>query len=95
MFYTRFSFKSQLQEAFDYIGSGRMVYEMERNNFPEPHGTYLETINLNHISSIVEVNQVAHRDENKLWIHRDPVGGRNETISAEVSMMCMFFISRL
>ena len=76
-----------LQEAFDYIGSGRMVYEMERNDFPLPKDTHLSTISLNHISSILEVNQLANRDENKLWIHRDPISSKNVNISAEVTVV--------
>lgn len=74
-------------EAFDYIGSGRMVYEMERGNFPLPYGSHLAEISLRHISSIVEVNQLAHRDDGKLWIHRDPVSGSNATIATEVDRL--------
>ena len=63
-----------------------MVYEMERGNFPLPYGSHLAEISLRHISSIVEVNQLAHRDDGKLWIHRDPVSGSNATIATEVSV---------
>lgn len=38
-----------LQETFDYIGSSRMVYDMERDKFP---------LRLDNIHSFVELNQV-------------------------------------
>lgn len=63
-----------LQEAFDYIGSDRMVHEMKQNNFPENQDKYnLQEINLSHISHFVEVNQLAYRDHGKVWIHTDPI----------------------
>lgn len=63
-----------LQEAFDYIGSDRMVHEMKQDNFPENQDKYnLQEINLSHISHFVEVNQLAYRDQGKVWIHTDPV----------------------
>ncbi|XP_045210180.2 nicastrin-like isoform X2 [Mercenaria mercenaria] len=61
-------------EAFDYIGSGRMVYDMENNLFPSSvTGKYIQKINFRHISHFVEVNQLAYRDEGKVWIHTDPI----------------------
>ncbi|KAL4228444.1 hypothetical protein ACF0H5_011490 [Mactra antiquata] len=61
-------------EAFDYIGSGRMVEDMIRNQFPSSEGSqYLKQINLDHISHIIEVNQLAFRDNGKVWIHTDPI----------------------
>lgn len=44
---TGFSFL--LQETFDYIGSSRMVYDMEKDKFP---------LRLDNIHSFVELNQV-------------------------------------
>ena len=75
-----------MKEAFDYIGSGRMVYDMEHRNFPLDYGHHLSEISLHHIDSIVEVNQLAHTDEGKLWIHSDPVSGSNASIATEVSI---------
>lgn len=43
---------TMLQETFDYIGSSRMVYDMEKDKFP---------LRLENIHSFVELNQV--RDE--------------------------------
>ena len=82
---------SLLKEAFDYIGSGRMVYDMEHRNFPLDYGHHLSEISLHHISSIVEVNQLGHTDEGKLWIHRDPISGSNVSMATEVSIKLSFF----
>lgn len=42
------------QETFDYIGSSRMVYDMENNQFP---------LDLDNVHSILEVGQVSQRPE--------------------------------
>lgn len=53
-----FLFITLLQETFDYIGSSRMVYDMEKDKFP---------LRLENIHSFVELNQV--RDElGDIWI---------------------------
>ncbi|KAL3885712.1 hypothetical protein ACJMK2_025758 [Sinanodonta woodiana] len=74
-------------EAFDYIGSSRLVYDMQRNQFPLPlsGAAYLHPVTLDHISHFVEVNQLAYRDDNKLWIHTDPISRKN--ISVEIDTM--------
>uniref|UniRef100_A0A8B9BTK5 Nicastrin n=1 Tax=Anser brachyrhynchus TaxID=132585 RepID=A0A8B9BTK5_9AVES len=46
-------------ETFDYIGSSRMVYDMEKDKFP---------LRLDNIHSFVELNQVALRNGSVLWI---------------------------
>lgn len=40
------------QETFDYIGSSRMVYDMEKDKFP---------LRLDNIHSFVELNQVREK----------------------------------
>ncbi|CAL1537186.1 unnamed protein product [Lymnaea stagnalis] len=65
-------------EAFDYIGSSRMVYEMKKNGFPQKYkdgsATYLHKIELKHLDQIVELNQVGHRNDfDSLWSHTDPL----------------------
>ncbi|KAL8588743.1 hypothetical protein ACOMHN_042085 [Nucella lapillus] len=66
-------------EAFDYIGSSRMVYEMQNGRFPvdfsddDKEDVNLQRINLTHIAQFVELSQVGMRqDENSLWLHVDP-----------------------
>ncbi|XP_067679612.1 nicastrin-like isoform X2 [Haliotis asinina] len=65
-------------ESFDYIGSSRMVYDMESNStqFPQEikkNVVSLQEIRLENIHSFLEVNQVGLRDQGKLWIHTDPI----------------------
>ncbi|XP_075764451.1 nicastrin isoform X1 [Pelodiscus sinensis] len=62
-------------ETFDYIGSSRMVYDMERNKFP---------VRLENIHSFLELSQVALRNSSALWVHTDPVSGRNESVRPQV-----------
>ncbi|XP_059179733.1 nicastrin-like isoform X2 [Physella acuta] len=61
-------------ESFDYIGSSRVVYDMEQGVFPQAESkdkTYLSNISLEHINQIVEINQVGYRDGGSLWAHTD------------------------
>ncbi|KAM6948790.1 nicastrin [Aplochiton taeniatus] len=72
IFYTFFQ-----GETFDYIGSSRMVYDMESEKF---------VIDLDNIHSILEIGQVGLRD-GSLWVHSDPVSrGRNVTVDGEVGL---------
>ncbi|XP_075699452.1 nicastrin isoform X2 [Rhinoderma darwinii] len=65
-------------EVFDYIGSSRMVYDMEKGKFP---------IRLNNIHSFVELSQVALRSNSSLWMHTDPVSRSNDSVNTEVERM--------
>lgn len=62
-------------ETFDYIGSSRMVYDMEKGKFPVP---------LENIASFVELGQVALRTSLELWMHTDPMSQTNESVKAQV-----------
>lgn len=72
-------------EAFDYIGSSRMVYDMRKGNFPsslkDTDKTFLQKINLDSLDQFVELSQVGMRsDKNSLWMHVDPnFYNRNKT----------------
>ncbi|KAJ8272554.1 hypothetical protein GJAV_G00090570 [Gymnothorax javanicus] len=65
-------------EAFDYIGSSRMVYDMEKGKF---------VIDLENIHSILEVGQVGLGADNKLWLHSDPISRKNISINSEVAKL--------
>uniref|UniRef100_A0A8C6PNN3 Nicastrin n=1 Tax=Nothobranchius furzeri TaxID=105023 RepID=A0A8C6PNN3_NOTFU len=67
-------------ETFDYIGSSRMVFDMERNQ---------SIIDLDNVHSVLEVGQVGLHGDTKLWLHSDPVSRRNSSIDEEV---CVFFL---
>uniref|UniRef100_A0A1A7XF90 Nicastrin n=1 Tax=Iconisemion striatum TaxID=60296 RepID=A0A1A7XF90_9TELE len=62
-------------ETFDYIGSSRMVFDMERNQ---------SIIDLDNVHSVLEVGQVGLHGDTKLWLHSDPVSRRNSSINEEV-----------
>lgn len=42
-----------LQETFDYIGSSRMVYDMQNNEF---------VVDLDNVHSVLEIGQVSFTD---------------------------------
>ncbi|XP_063803017.1 nicastrin isoform X2 [Pseudophryne corroboree] len=65
-------------EVFDYIGSSRMVYDMEKGRFP---------VKLSNIHSFVELSQVALRNSSMLWAHTDPVSRSNDSVDTEVQQM--------
>ena len=83
-----------LQEAFDYIGSSRMLYEMERKNFPaerdedflgtetEPSEDEPHSVSLDNLYAMLELSQVGHSGET--WIHSDPVSGRSPAVKTQV-----------
>ncbi|XP_049736932.1 nicastrin [Elephas maximus indicus] len=62
-------------ETFDYIGSSRMVYDMEKGKFP---------VKLENIDSFVELGQVALRTSLELWMHTDPMSQKNESVRNQV-----------
>ncbi|BFZ13785.1 hypothetical protein BsWGS_16824 [Bradybaena similaris] len=74
-------------ETFDYIGSSRMVYDMNLGKFPQEYDAsttdrYLHNITLEHLDQILELNQVGLRgDGGELWAHVD--GLNNESIKVE------------
>ncbi|GAB1601857.1 nicastrin-like isoform X1 [Argonauta hians] len=83
-------------EAFDYIGSSRMVYDMENGNFPtcvrKSGGVTLchalHKIGLNHLSHFLEVDQLGFREgqPENVWLHTDPIS-YNTSISTEIDAL--------
>eukprot|EP00105_Crassostrea_gigas_P015788 XP_011432903.1 PREDICTED: nicastrin isoform X2 [Crassostrea gigas] len=67
-------------EAFDYIGSTRMLYDMDKGALPLK-------LKMDHVDRIVEVNQLAYREEGRIWIHADPVSRNDPNISSEIDDM--------
>ncbi|XP_051236191.1 nicastrin [Dicentrarchus labrax] len=62
-------------ETFDYIGSSRMVYDMQNNQF---------AVDLDNVHSVLEIGQVGLHTESKLWLHSDPVSRKNSSVNDEV-----------
>ncbi|KAM9845144.1 LOW QUALITY PROTEIN: nicastrin [Aulostomus maculatus] len=65
-------------ETFDYIGSSRMVYDMENNQF---------AVDLDNVHSVLEIGQVRLRADSQLWLHSDPVSRRNGSVNEEVKKL--------
>ncbi|XP_015267604.1 PREDICTED: nicastrin [Gekko japonicus] len=61
-------------ESFDYIGSSRMAYDMQKNKFP---------IRLENIDCFLELGQIALTNSSVLWMHTDPVS--QKSLSVEVT----------
>uniref|UniRef100_A0A2K6UY09 Nicastrin n=1 Tax=Saimiri boliviensis boliviensis TaxID=39432 RepID=A0A2K6UY09_SAIBB len=69
-------------ETFDYIGSSRMVYDMEKGKFP---------VQLENVDSFVELGQVCKTTTSsldfyllELWMHTDPMSQKNESVRSQV-----------
>uniref|UniRef100_A0A669FC45 Nicastrin n=1 Tax=Oreochromis niloticus TaxID=8128 RepID=A0A669FC45_ORENI len=61
-------------ETFDYIGSSRLVYDMDNKQFP---------LDLDNVHSVVEIGQVCIILL-VLWVHTDPVSRRNSSVNEEL-----------
>ncbi|XP_064031886.1 nicastrin isoform X2 [Pogoniulus pusillus] len=66
------------RETFDYIGSSRMVYDMQQEKFP---------LGLDNIHSFLELSQVALSTGSRLWLHTDPISRLNLSVEAQVRHM--------
>ncbi|KAK6963919.1 nicastrin [Biomphalaria glabrata] len=68
-------------ETFDYIGSSRAVYDIQKGIFPQEYSSEdknsVSKLNLTHIDQFVELNQVGLRDNSSLWAHVDPISQPN------------------
>ncbi|XP_038017912.1 nicastrin [Motacilla alba alba] len=65
-------------EAFDYIGSSRLVFDMEQDKFP---------LRLENIGAFLELGQVSLRNDSVLWMHTDPVSRRNQSVDSQVRIL--------
>uniref|UniRef100_A0A3Q3XES1 Nicastrin n=1 Tax=Mola mola TaxID=94237 RepID=A0A3Q3XES1_MOLML len=65
-------------ETFDYIGSSRMVYDMQNNQF---------AVDLNNVHSFLEIGQVGLRSDSKLWLHSDQLSRKNTSVNDEVKKL--------
>ena len=73
-------------ETWDYIGSSRMVYDMNNNQFPfkEVSNTdQMAQLSLDNILHFIEISQVGKSgtdQKSQLYIHSDPISNSNEEI---------------
>lgn len=87
--YYKFIYSFLLQEAFDYIGSSRVVFDMQKGVFPIKLLNGIKEqpalINLNHISTFIELSQLSPaKISDSLWLHTDPVSTKTEDVYKEV-----------
>lgn len=78
-------------EAFDYIGSSRIVYDMEKGRFPLANKLSLAkmqpaSLALHHISHFVELSQVAPLgdEDSTVYLHTDPVSAGTAEVNQTV-----------
>ncbi|XP_064588676.1 nicastrin isoform X5 [Zonotrichia leucophrys gambelii] len=62
-------------ESFDYIGSSRLVFDMEQEKFP---------LRLENVGAFLELGQVSLMNNSMLWMHTDPVSRRNQSVDDQV-----------
>ncbi|NXB07406.1 NICA protein, partial [Cnemophilus loriae] len=65
-------------ETFDYIGSSRMVFDMEQEKFP---------LRLENVGAFLELGQVSLRNDSVLWMHTDPVSRQNQSVESQVQTL--------
>ncbi|NWT75269.1 NICA protein, partial [Prunella himalayana] len=65
-------------ETFDYIGSSRLVFDMEQEKFP---------LRLENIGAFLELGQVSLQNSSELWMHTDPVSRRNQSVDSQVQIL--------
>ncbi|NXT07706.1 NICA protein, partial [Prunella fulvescens] len=65
-------------ETFDYIGSSRLVFDMEQDKFP---------LRLENIWAFLELGQVSLQNNSMLWMHTDPVSRRNQSVESQVQTL--------
>ncbi|NXO24591.1 NICA protein, partial [Cisticola juncidis] len=63
------------QETFDYIGSSRLVFDMEQDKFP---------LRLENVGAFLELGQVSLRNDSVLWMHTDPISRQNQSVDSQV-----------
>ena len=83
-----------LQEAFDYIGSGRLVYDMSRGEFPkslEAGEPGPQPLGLNKLRAMLEVTQLGA--DAPVWMHSDPVWAQKDpAVATMVRTTVMAFV---
>ena len=76
-----------LQEAWEYIGSTRLLWDMQRDDFPyKPRNddVGMARIHPSKISHYLELSQLGRDVDGKLFLHTDPVTRGNATTNVEV-----------
>lgn len=83
-------------EAYDYIGSGRMAYDLTNSQFnPKSKSEYslnLPSFNFQELAYFIELNQLAaYSGAQELWMHADPISLRDSTVKKKVDDLVQTF----
>ncbi|XP_066955475.1 nicastrin [Macrobrachium rosenbergii] len=82
-------------ETWDYIGSSRMVWDMEKGEFPfqrqEDMSDQMSQINFTHIDYFIEISQVGKMEEKRLYLHTDPVSNSDPEINLQTGVLVTAF----
>ncbi|CAN7980301.1 unnamed protein product [Ixodes pacificus] len=80
-------------EAFDYIGSSRVAYDMEKGDFPvRPNSGVLlpAALKMAHISHFLELSQVAPLGGTPtVYLHTDPITTKTTTVNDTANRLIM------
>ena len=83
-------------EVWDYIGSSRMVWDMENGRFPYPDerkdmfngtiddSTSISKINMSHIGYFLEISQLGLDHNGGMFAHSDPISQRSSIVREKV-----------
>ncbi|CAG0924771.1 unnamed protein product [Notodromas monacha] len=77
-------------ESTEYIGSSKMVYDMENNAFPsvastDPSMNAMALMKINHIGRWIELDQVGTGDPKKLFVHFEPTSQSDASVNQKTS----------
>jgi len=80
-------------EVWDYIGSSKVVFDMERGRFP--HASNIPSnssnmaakIDLSQVGYFIEVNQLGLGVNGSMWAHTDPISQEDKGVRKEVDFM--------
>jgi len=83
-------------EIWDYVGSSRMVWDMENGRFPHADSSgnsdLVPKMDLSNIGHFIELSQVGQMMNRNLWLHSDPVStGKDPDVKKEVEQMESYF----
>ena len=81
-------------EAFDYIGSSRMVYDMINKKFPREinpnNPSQSPLVGLEHVKFFIELGSLAPHGNPTIYTHTDPLSTAKPVVNSEVTVLLSF-----
>ncbi|XP_015792988.1 nicastrin [Tetranychus urticae] len=79
-------------ESFDYIGSGRATYDLKKKilkglSTSDLKQLDLTTLSLDHLSSFIELGQLAPHSSDDIYLHTDPISTKDPTTLSLVNAL--------